>query len=63
MTEPVAAPAPSDEFRLVPFRETDYRTGAVTRRDVEAPVISRFSDHVLVALPDGSTLRVQEKRR
>ncbi len=67
MTDPVAAPASTEdldgEFRLVPFRETDYRTGAVTRRDVEAPVISRFSDHVLVALPDGSTLRVQEKRR
>ena len=51
------------DFRVVPFRETDYRTGSVTSRDVEAPVINRFSDHVLVRLPDGSSLRVQEKRR
>ncbi len=67
MTDPVAAPVPADDpaadFRVVPFRETDYRTGSTVRRDVEAPVISRFSDHVMVALPDGSTLRVQEKRR
>jgi len=51
------------DFRVVPFRETDYRTGSVSSRDVEAPVINRFSDHVLVRLPDGSSLRVQEKRR
>ncbi len=51
------------DFRVVAFRETDYRTGCVTSRDVEAPVINRFSDHVLVRLPDGSSLRVQEKRR
>ena len=51
------------DYRIVPFRETDYRTGSVSRRDVEAPVINRFSDHVLVRLPDGSSLRVQEKRR
>ncbi|MGI4880796.1 MAG: hypothetical protein ACRYG4_25305 [Janthinobacterium lividum] len=51
------------DFRIVAFRETDYRTGCVTSRDVEAPVINRFSDHVLVRLPDGSSLRVQEKRR
>ena len=64
------APASAEElafqardFRTVAFRETDYRTGSVTSRDVEAPVINRFSDHVLVRLPDGSSLRVQEKRR
>ncbi len=51
------------DFRIVAFRETDYRTGSVSSRDVEAPVINRFSDHVLVRLPDGSSLRVQEKRR
>lgn len=51
------------EYRTVKFRETDYRTGCVTVRDVEAPVINRFSDHVLVRLPDGASLRVQEKRR
>ena len=51
------------DYRVVPFRETDYRTGSVSSRDVEAPVINRFSDHVLVRLPDGSSLRVQEKRR
>ncbi len=51
------------DYRTVAFRETDYRTGSVTSRDVEAPVINRFSDHVLVRLPDGSSLRVQEKRR
>lgn len=63
---PVAAAVPDDrarDFRVVAFRETDYRTGCVTSRDVEAPVINRFSDHVLVRLPDGSSLRVQEKRR
>lgn len=49
--------------RIVTFRETDYRTGSMSSREVEAPVISRFSDHVLVRLPDGSSLRVQEKRR
>ena len=53
----------TSEFRTVTFRETDYRTGSMSSRDVEAPVISRFSDHVLVRLPDGSSLRVQEKRR
>ncbi|MGI4878675.1 MAG: hypothetical protein ACRYG4_14440 [Janthinobacterium lividum] len=51
------------DYRIVPFRETDYRTGSVSSRDVEAPVINRFSDHVLVRMPDGSSLRVQEKRR
>lgn len=51
------------DFRVVKFRETDYRTGCVTSREVEAPVINRFSDHVLVRLPDGASLRVQEKRR
>jgi hypothetical protein len=51
------------DYRVVPFRETDYRTGSVSSRDVEAPVINRFSDHVLVRMPDGSSLRVQEKRR
>ena len=51
------------DFRIVKFRETDYRTGCVTSREVEAPVINRFSDHVLVRLPDGASLRVQEKRR
>lgn len=51
------------DYRTVAFRETDYRTGSVTSREVEAPVINRFSDHVLVRLPDGSSLRVQEKRR
>lgn len=51
------------DYRIVPFRETDYRTGSVSSREVEAPVINRFSDHVLVRLPDGSSLRVQEKRR
>lgn len=66
----IASPAADEEtvarardFRIVPFRETDYRTGSVSSRDVEAPVINRFSDHVLVRLPDGSSLRVQEKRR
>ncbi len=69
MTDTVAAPdlASLDDrtldYRTVPFRETDYRTGSVTSRDVDAPVINRFSDHVLVRLPDGSSLRVQEKRR
>ena len=73
MTDTVAAPVPTAdtstdddrtrEFRTVPFRETDYRTGSTSSRDVEAPVINRFSDHVLVRLPDGSSLRVQEKRR
>jgi len=51
------------DFRVVSFRETDYRTGCVTSREVEAPVINRFSDHVMVRLPDGASLRVQEKRR
>lgn len=51
------------DYRTVSFRETDYRTGSVTSHEVEAPVINRFSDHVLVRLPDGSSLRVQEKRR
>jgi hypothetical protein len=70
MTDTVAAPVLADDaddrtldFRIVPFRETDYRTGSVSSRDVAAPVINRFSDHVLVRLPDGSSLRVQEKRR
>ncbi len=72
MTDTVAVPPPSApadlddrtlDYRVVPFRETDYRTGSVSSRDVEAPVINRFSDHVLVRLPDGSSLRVQEKRR
>jgi len=74
MTDSVATSAPVTtavagdddrtlDFRVVPFRETDYRTGSVSSRDVEAPVINRFSDHVLVRLPDGSSLRVQEKRR
>lgn len=68
MTDTVAAPVPADadpalDYRVVPFRETDYRTGSTSNRDVAAPVISRFSDHVLVRLPDGSSLRVQEKRR
>ncbi len=70
MTDTVAAPAPPPtdddrtlDYRIVPFRETDYRTGSVSSRDVRAPVINRFSDHVLVRLPDGSSLRVQEKRR
>ncbi len=73
MTDPVAEPVPNAaiatdddptlDFRTVPFRETDYRTGSVTSREVDAPVINRFSDHVLVRLPDGSSLRVQEKRR
>lgn len=59
---PAADPRAAD-FRTVKFRETDYRTGCVTIRDVDAPVINRFSDHVLVRLPDGASLRVQEKRR
>ncbi len=72
MTDTVAAPVAAHatdtddrslDYRIVPFRETDYRTGSVSSRDVEAPVINRFSDHVLVRLPDGSSLRVQEKRR
>ena len=71
MTDPIAVPVPDDDtlddrtldYRIVPFRETDYRTGSVSSRDVQAPVINRFSDHVLVRLPDGSSLRVQEKRR
>lgn len=62
-TEAVADDERARDFRVVAFRETDYRTGCVTSREVEAPVINRFSDHVLVRLPDGSSLRVQEKRR
>ena len=54
---------PDPDFRVVRFRETDYRTGAVSNREVEAPIITRSNDHVLVRLPDGSSLRVQEKRR
>jgi hypothetical protein len=59
----VAADPRAAEFRTVSFRETNYRTGSVTVRNVEAPVIERFTDHVLVRLPDGASLRVQEKRR
>jgi hypothetical protein len=63
MPETPAADPRAAEFRTVKFRETDYRTGCVTIRDVDAPVIARFSDHILVRLPDGASLRVQEKRR
>lgn len=65
--DPIDTAVPTDDravnFRTVTFRETDYRTGSMSSREVDAPVISRFSDHVLVRLPDGSSLRVQEKRR
>lgn len=52
--------AQTDEFRTVNFRQTDYATGCVSNEEVQAPVVARYRDHVVVELPDGSRLPVQK---